>query len=126
MLHKVKTHSLITGMSYELNKRFKLINIFLIRTDALRNPAVNVRVVRFGQCIEGIFDGHFKLARGPQVGNHWFTIATDGKSADNGRVYLPAELIRLKDMASIMEQKHSHLPRQRPNTMHQRENRLES
>jgi hypothetical protein len=84
-----------------------------------------VRDVRFGQCIEGISEGHFKLARGPQIGNHWSTIATDSKAVENGRIHLPAELIRLKDMASIMEQKHNHLPRPRLNTMHQHQNRLE-
>jgi hypothetical protein len=85
-----------------------------------------VRDVRFGQCIEGIFEGHFKKARGPQVGNHCSSIATDCNASDYGHVHLPAEVIRLKDMASIMEQKHSHLPRPKPNAMLQSQNGLES
>ena len=92
----------------------------------MRNPAVNFRDVRFGQCIEDIFEGHFKQARDPKVGNHWSSIATDCNASDYGHVHLPAEVIRLKDMASIMEQKHSHLPRPKPNTMLQPQSRLES
>ena len=84
--------------------------------------------VRFGQCTEGIFEGHFRKAGGPQVGKHWYTIATDYNASENGCVHPPTVVIRLKDMASIMERKHSHLPRPRvvPNTMHRRQNRLES
>lgn len=85
-----------------------------------------MRDVRFGQCIEGTFEGHFKKARGPQVGNHWSTIATDCNAPENCRIHLPAKVIRLKDMASTMEQKHSHLPRPRPNTMLHGQNRSET
>jgi len=44
-----------------------------------------VRDVRFGQCIEGIFEGHVEKDRGTQIGNYWSTSATDCNASENSR-----------------------------------------